>query len=148
MKKVLVMCTENACRSQMAEGYLRFYAANRAIFCSAGIKNAHVNPYAVQVMQEDGIDITSFKSATYKSYEGQTFDHLIIVCKELHGSLPNGLHAKKIHFIDIPDPALFQGDKDSTIDEFRSVRELVKTEMLKFIGQEIPQPKRAYALMH
>ncbi len=137
MKRVLVLCTANASRSQMAEGYLQYYAGDWGEFHSAGISPDRVNPYAVQVMEEDNIDISGKLSKSYQQFERQEFDFLITVCDEAHAALPKRLRAKnRLHF-SIPDPDLAGGDNSARLHAFREARELVKRHMLKFIGREL-----------
>src|SRR4026207_1075153 len=80
MKKVLVLCTGNSCRSQMAEGYLRFFAGDRALIKSAGVETHGVNPNAIEIMAEDGIDISSHTSNHVDEYTSIDFDFVITVC--------------------------------------------------------------------
>ncbi|MDQ6889324.1 MAG: arsenate reductase ArsC, partial [Bacteroidota bacterium] len=79
MKKILVLCTGNSCRSQMAEGYLRLYVKDKAIVYSAGIETHGVNPKAIEVMKEDGIDISAHTSNNINEYKNIDFDFLITV---------------------------------------------------------------------
>ena len=74
MKKVLVLCTGNSCRSQMAEGYLRFFAGEKALIFSAGVETHGVNPDAVAIMKKDGIDISSHTSNHVDEYRDVDFD--------------------------------------------------------------------------
>jgi arsenate reductase len=79
-KNILVLCTGNSCRSQLAEGYLRHFAGDRANIYSAGIETHGVNPKAIQVMAEDGIDISKHTSNNVDEYAGIPFDLIITVC--------------------------------------------------------------------
>jgi arsenate reductase len=80
MKKILVLCTGNSCRSQMAEGYLRSFAKGKAEIFSAGIEAHGVNPLAVKIMKEDGIDISHQTSNHVDEYKNVDFDYVITVC--------------------------------------------------------------------
>lgn len=137
MKRVLVLCIGNSCRSQMAEGYLKFYGAGMADYCSAGIFNNGVHPIAVQVMAEDSIDIAWHKSKTVETFRDQHFDYVISVCDNVTDQVPNYISYDYLDCLHIPDPASFVGSTEATINEFRRVRELLKMYVLKFIGKEL-----------
>lgn len=79
-KKILVLCTGNSCRSQMAQGYLEFFGGDAVEVYSAGIEAHGVNPRAIAIMQEDGMDISHHTSKTISEYTGIEFDHVITVC--------------------------------------------------------------------
>lgn len=137
MRKVLVLCTSNSCRSQIAEGYLNFYASESILVKSAGIKRHFVHPLAIQVMEEDGIDISSSTSKDFTSFEGVQFDYVLMVCNEVASELPTSISADRFISFDIPDPAAFQGSPFEQLEEFRRVREIIKKRILKFIGKEL-----------
>ena len=80
MKKILVLCTGNSCRSQLAEGYLRHFAGDKALVFSAGVETHGVNPRAIATMKEDGIDISGHSSNNILEYTGIEFDYVITVC--------------------------------------------------------------------
>src|SRR5690349_8199961 len=98
MKKILVLCTGNSCRSQMAEGYLRQFAMNKAEIYSAGIETHGVNPRAIATMKEDCIDISKQTSNNVSEYQHINFDYVITVCDNAKESCPffPGF-AKKFH---------------------------------------------------
>ncbi len=138
MKKILVLCSGNSSRSQMAEGYLNYYAAGRAEFFSAGLQDRGVNPLTIEVMAEDNIDISANYSKTYHQFQKQRFDYLITVCDEAYRRLPKGLSARHhVHF-SIPDPDQAKGTPEERREAFRQIRETVKKNILKFIGRELP----------
>src|ERR1051326_7352521 len=98
MKKILVLCTGNSCRSQLAEGYLRYFAGDKAEVFSAGVETHGVNPRAIAVMAEDGIDISRHTSNNMNEYKGIDFDYVITVCdnaKERCPVFPS--QSKKFH---------------------------------------------------
>ncbi|HEX2684837.1 MAG TPA: arsenate reductase ArsC, partial [Ferruginibacter sp.] len=105
MKKILVLCTGNSCRSQMAEGYLRYFTNGAAEVYSAGIEAHGLNAKAVAVMKEDGIDISGQASDIAGKYAGIDFDYVITVCDHAGENCPvfPG-SARKLHQ-DFPDPA-------------------------------------------
>ena len=126
MKKVLVLCTGNSCRSQIAEGYLRYFAGEYAEVYSAGVETHGVNPKAISIMQEDGIDISAHTSNNISEYASVPFDYVITVCdnaKERCPFFPS--QAIKFHS-NFPDPAKASGDEKTVTDEFRRVRNMIK----------------------
>ncbi len=88
MKKILVLCTGNSCRSQMAEGYLRHFSGNKAEVYSAGIETHGVNPKAIEVMKEDGVDISKHTSNNIDEYRNVNFDFVITVCDNAREKCP------------------------------------------------------------
>ena len=137
MKKVLVLCTGNSCRSQIAEGYLRHFAGNKAIIYSAGVETHGVNPKAIAIMKEDGIDISSHSSNNIAEYADINFDFVITVCdnaKERCPLLPTNAH--KFHY-NFPDPAKAIGSDDEILQEFRKVRKLIKDYCKKFVDDNL-----------
>jgi len=145
MKKVLVLCTGNSARSQIAEAYLKFYARGHGIFFSAGLENHGMHPLAVQAMEEDNIDLRNHFSKTVDVFANVAFDYLITVCDASDDPRVAALSsARHIHF-DIPDPALFEGSDEERLQQLRKVRELIKCRMLKFIGQELLSGSKAVA---
>ncbi|MGV3596654.1 MAG: arsenate reductase ArsC [Bacteroidota bacterium] len=132
MKKVLVLCTGNSCRSQIAEGYLRHFAGSAAQIYSAGIETHGVNPRAIATMLEDGIDISGHTSNNVDEYADIDFDYVITVCDNAKESCPifPG-KAKKFHH-NFPDPAKAKGSEDEIAAEFRQVRQQIKEYMQQF----------------
>lgn len=127
MKNILVLCTGNSCRSQMAEGYLKHFAGNIANIYSAGIETHGVNPKAIQVMAEDGIDISKHTSNNVDEYATIPFDYVITVCDNANENCPFfPTMAQRFHQ-NFPDPAKAWGNSGEIMDEFRKVREMIKT---------------------
>ncbi|HMQ48738.1 MAG TPA: arsenate reductase ArsC [Saprospiraceae bacterium] len=137
MKKVLVLCVNNSCRSQMAEGYLNYYGSRFALFYSAGSNPTELHELAKQVMEEDSIDIHAYTAKALSSFYGQKFDYLISVCNEVPDELLNRIKFKHKIQLNIPDPAKAKGTDAEKLKEFRRVREMIKVQMLKFIGREL-----------
>ena len=138
MKKILVLCTGNSCRSQMAEGYLRHFAGDKAEVYSAGVETHGVNPGAVEVMAEDGIDISGHTSNNIEEYRDIEFDFVITVCdnaKERCPFFPST--ARKFHH-NFPDPAKATGTKDEIQQQFRDVRRQIKDYSKAFIENNLP----------
>lgn len=137
MRKILVLCIGNSCRSQIAEGYLRLYAKDKAVIYSAGIEKHGVNPKAIAVMKEDGIDISHHTSNNINEYRNIDFDYVITVCdnaKERCPFFPST--AKKFHQ-NFPDPARANGSDDEIMNEFRKVRGMIKTYCKTFVEEDL-----------
>ena len=137
MKRVLVLCTGNSCRSQIAEGYLRQFANGKAQIYSAGIETHGVNPQAIAVMKEDGIDISHHTSNNIDEYKNIDFDYVITVCdnaKERCPFFPSS--AKKFHQ-NFPDPAKAKGDEEEIMQEFRKVRDMIKFFAKDFVDRQL-----------
>ena len=132
-QKILVLCTGNSCRSQIAEGYLRHFAGERAEVLSAGVETHGVNPKAIATMKEDGIDISNHTSNRVDEYEGIDFDFVITVCdnaKERCPYFPS--KARKFHH-NFPDPAKAVGDERQVAAEFAAVRNQIRDYCREFV---------------
>lgn len=126
MKKILVLCTGNSCRSQIAEGYLRKFSGDKAVVYSAGVETHGVNPKAIKIMAEDGIDISDHTSNNIDEYTNIDFDFVITVCDNAKERCPYfPTNAKKFHH-NFPDPAKAIGSDEEVKAEFRAVREMIK----------------------
>jgi arsenate reductase len=137
MKKILVLCGGNSCRSQMAEAYLRHFAGNKAEIYSAGIKALGVNPNAITVMKEDGIDISKHTSNSIDEYRNVDFDIVLTVCDTAAEECPYyPTNAKRVHK-DFPDPAKYTGTPEEVLKEFRKVRDMVKEYSRTFITEQL-----------
>lgn len=137
MKQILVLCTGNSCRSQIAEGYLQYFAGNRAVVYSAGIETHGVNPKAIEVMAEDGINISHHTSNNVDEYAEILFDYLITVCDNANENCPFfPTSAQRFHF-NFPDPAKATGTPEEIMNEFRRVRDMIKDYSKEFIEKHI-----------
>jgi arsenate reductase len=137
MKKILVLCTGNSCRSQIAEGYLRHFAQGRAEVYSAGIETHGLNQKAVATMNEDGIDISHYTSNNINEYKDVDFDYLITVCDHARESCPYfPTNAEKFHY-NFPDPAKATGTAGEVEEQFRSVRNMIKEYSKNFIQDNL-----------
>ena len=133
MKRVLVLCTGNSCRSQIAEGFLRHYAGNKAVIYSAGIETHGVNPRAIAIMKEVEIDISKHTSNNINEYKTIDFDFVITVCDNAKENCPYfPSNAKKLHY-NFPDPAKATGTEDEILEQFRIVRQLIDEYAVKFV---------------
>lgn len=137
MKNILVLCTGNSCRSQIAEGYLRYFAGNLANIYSAGIETHGVNPKAVEIMKMDGIDISGHTSNNVNEYLGIDFDYVITVCDNAKESCPYfPTKAIKLH-CNFPDPAKATGTDEAIMERFREVRDMIRKYMQTFVDKNL-----------
>ena len=134
-KNILVLCTGNSCRSQIAEGYLQHFAENKARVYSAGIETHGVNPRAVLTMKEDGIDLSGHTSNHVEEYRQLVFDYVITVCDNAKERCPFfPTKAQRFHQ-NFPDPAKATGSEAEIMEAFRQVREQIKTFSKQFIQE-------------
>ncbi len=124
-KRVLVLCTGNSCRSQMAEGILKHYGKDKFEVFSAGTKPSRVHPTAIEVMHEIGIDISTQQSQHLDTFKNQHFDYVITVCDHANDSCPvfPGKH-QRLHW-PFPDPPHEKETTEDIREEFRKVRDLI-----------------------
>src|SRR5690242_7230720 len=137
MKNILVLCTGNSCRSQMAEGYLRYYAGDKAEVFSAGIEAHGVNPRAIEIMKEDGIDISNHTSKQIDAVGNLSFDFVITVCDNAKEQCPVFPATSKKFHIDFPDPAKATGTEEEIMQQFRKVRNRIKKYCRKFVAEQL-----------
>lgn len=137
MKKILVLCTGNSCRSQLAEGYLRHFAGGKAEVYSAGVERHGVNPRAIQTMAADGIDISSQTSNLMDEYLDVDFDFVITVCDNARERCPYfPSSARKFHH-NFPDPAKATGTEEEIRQAFDSVRDQIKDYCQAFVAAQL-----------
>lgn len=137
MKKILILCTGNSCRSQIAEGYLKYFAGPKALVYSAGIETHGLNPRAVLTMQEDGIDISGHTSNHVDEYAAIDFDFVITVCDNALERCPVfPSRAMKIHY-NFPDPAKANGTPEAIMQKFAAVRDMIKAFCKDFVEEEL-----------
>ncbi len=137
MKNILVLCTGNSCRSQLAEGYLRHFAGDKANVYSAGVETHGLNPRAIATMKEDGIDISGHTSNNILEYTGVEFDYVITVCdnaKERCPFFPS--NAQKFHY-NFPDPAKATGTEAEIEKAFNEVRDMIKVYCINFVKDNL-----------
>ena len=136
-QKILVLCTGNSCRSQIAEGYLHYFANDKAEIYSAGVETHGVNPKAIATMKEDGIDISNYTSNNIDEYRNIDFDFVITVCDNAKERCPFfPTKAEKFHQ-NFPDPAKVTGTDEEIIAEFRKVRQLIKEYCRQFVTDNL-----------
>jgi arsenate reductase (thioredoxin) len=137
MKRILVLCTGNSCRSQIADGYLKHFAVNKAEVYSAGVETHGVNPRAIQIMKEDGIDISNNTSNNVEEYKNIDFDFVITVCDNARERCPYfPSNAKKFHY-NFPDPAKASGTEEQIMQQFREVRNMIKQYSKEFVAENL-----------
>jgi arsenate reductase len=136
-KKILILCTGNSCRSQIAEGYLKHYAQDKAEVYSAGVETHGVNPKAIATMLEDGIDISQHSSNHVDEYREISFDFVITVCDHARERCPYfPTQALKLHQ-NFPDPAKATGTEQEIKAEFARVRDMIKTYCEQFVTEHL-----------
>jgi arsenate reductase len=138
-KKILVLCTGNSCRSQIAEAYLRHFANGNADVYSAGVETHGVNPKAITTMKEDGIDISNHTSNNIDEYYDIDFDFVITVCDNAKERCPFfPTKAKKFHH-NFSDPAKATGTDEKINEQFRQVRQQIKEYCERFVAENLKE---------
>jgi len=132
-----VLCTGNSCRSQIAEGYLKHFASDKAETYSAGIETHGVNPKAIEIMKKDGIDISGHTSNHIEEYLTIDFDYVLTVCDHAKESCPYfPTRAVKLHY-NFPDPAKASGTQQEVEEQFREVREQIRKYVQNFVNENL-----------
>jgi arsenate reductase len=132
--RVLILCTGNSARSQMAEGLLRSLAGDRIQVFSAGIQPSQVNPLAIEAMHKRGIDISRHRSKHLSEFLGQPFDYVMTVCDEAAEACPVFPGpAQRIHW-SFPDPAAVEGSREERLAFFRQVRDDVESHLRSWLA--------------
>jgi arsenate reductase (thioredoxin) len=134
--RVLFLCTANSCRSQMAEGFLRHMAGDRFEVTSAGTAPTELHPYAVRVMQEVGIDISTHSAKDSAKFFRERFQFVITVCKKAKERCPIFPGAIWRLDWDIHDPGAAEGTESERLEVFRQVRDEIKGRVRDLISQE------------
>jgi arsenate reductase (thioredoxin) len=137
-KRVLVLCTGNSARSQMAAGFLKSFDNRLAVFSAGTQPAARVNPYAIAAMKEAGIDLSGEKPKSVSQFTGQGFDYVITVCDDADKNCPNfsGKVGKRVH-IGFVDPAAATGAEEQIMSVFRRVRNEIKQKFFEYYQTEI-----------
>jgi len=138
MKNILVLCTGNSCRSQMAHGYLNNLQNNLATIYSAGIETHGLNPGALAIMKEDGLDISHHSSNNVAEYDGIKWDYIITVCDHAKENCPYipSQNAKRIHH-NFFDPSKVKGSEEEKYTAFLKARNEIKTFCKNFVKEEL-----------
>ncbi len=137
MFKVLFLCTENACRSQMAEGLVNHDLAGKVTAFSAGVRPSRVNPRAIQVMGELGIDIGHHRSKSVDDLKGVQFDLVITVCDRAAGECPLFPGDTEILHVGFPDPAQATGTEEEILTVFRRVRDEMRQGLIPLLQERL-----------
>ncbi|MCM2356726.1 MAG: arsenate reductase ArsC [Geobacteraceae bacterium] len=131
-KKVLFLCTHNSCRSQMAEGIVNHYLGDRLQAFSAGTEATSVNPRAIAVMQEIGIDISGHRSKTLDEFKEESFDYVITLCGDAKEKCPLFFGGVERMHLGFHDPSGASGTDQEIMAEFRRVRDEIRHRLLEF----------------
>ena len=134
---ILVLCTGNSCRSQMAEGYLKHFAKDYATIYSAGVETHGVNPKAIAIMKEDEIDISDHTSNNLEEYTSINFDYILTVCdnaKERCPFFPG--KAERLHY-NFFDPSKVDGTEKEVHAAFTKTRNQIKEYCKNFVNKNI-----------
>ncbi|HVO96861.1 MAG TPA: arsenate reductase ArsC [Bryobacteraceae bacterium] len=140
-KKVLILCTGNSARSQMAEGLFRREAGDRFEVFSAGTKPSLVRPEAIAVMGEIGIDISGHRSKSVEEFNGEQLDYVITVCDNAKESCPIFPGATKMLHWPFEDPASVEGSEDERKAAFREVRNQIQARIKRALGKGLDSPR-------
>jgi arsenate reductase len=130
--KVLVLCTGNSCRSQMAHGYLSVFGKEKLEVYSAGIETHGVNPRAIMAMKEDGVDISKHSSNKVDEYINIEFDYIITVCDHAKENCPYFASKATLIHAGFSDPAKAKSTEEEIMEQFREVRNEIKVFCKKF----------------
>lgn len=135
-KRVLFICSHNAARSQMAEGYLRARHGDRFEAFSAGTKASTLSPYAIRVMQEIGVDISGHRSKSLNEIAGREMDVAVIVCDAAKSACPFFPWAKVTLHATFRNPKEFSGTDDEIIKGFREIRDEITGWIDRFVSEK------------
>ena len=136
MLKVLFLCTENACRSQMAEGLVNHDLAGQVQAWSAGVRPSRVNPRAIQVMAELGIDISHQRSKSVDDLAGEQFDLVITVCDQAQQQCPIFSGETQVMHVGFPDPARATGTEAEVMAAFRQGRDALREQLVPLLREK------------
>lgn len=132
-KKVLFLCTNNSCRSQIAEGLLNTIYGSKYQAYSAGIEPTEVNSYAIEIMKEIGIDLSKHYSKSIEDFRGQEFDFVVTVCDIAKEGCPF-YPGKMVLHKNFENPPDFDGSIEEILDRFRKVRDEIKNWIIEQFG--------------
>ena len=135
-KRVLVLCTGNSCRSQMGEGWVRHLLGDRVEVLSAGTFETFVHPRAIQVMGEEGVDISTHTSKSVDSLKGMPFDLVVTVCDSAREACPVLPGAKRLVHHAFEDP-VYAGMGDDALPAFRRVRDEIRAVLVPLVASEL-----------
>jgi arsenate reductase len=133
-KQILFLCTHNSCRSQMAEALANHFLGNHCQAFSAGTEATRVNPLAIRVLTELGIDTSSQYSKAIEEYAGQTFDHVVTLCGDANETCPIFIGGVRRAHQGFEDPSRLSGSAEDVLPEFRRVRDEIKNWIIDYFG--------------
>ncbi len=138
--KILILCTGNSCRSQMAEGFLKHFDRSLKVVSAGTDPSEKIHPKAVQVMQEEGIDIGNGYPKNVSEFVNEPFDYVITVCGDAKENCPvfTGKVKNRLH-IGFDDPAEATGTDEFILSEFRRIRDEIKRDFTEFYKEKIKQ---------
>lgn len=138
MINVLILCTGNSCRSQMAHGFLKYLDKNLDVHSAGTNPSSQVNPVAVKVMKEAGINISDHKPVNVDRYTDTEWDFVITVCDNAREACPvfTGRVKHRLH-LNFDDPSEFIGTEEEKLNEFRRTRDEIKNSILTFYNQTL-----------
>ena len=133
MVKVLILCTGNSCRSQMAHGFLQSFDNRLKVFSAGTRPSSSINEKAVEVMSEVGIDIIRHKPESVEKYLNEGWDYVITVCDDANETCPvfPGKVEHRLH-IGFEDPSKASGTDEFIMNEFRRIRDMIRDEFRRF----------------
>ena len=141
-KRILVICTGNSARSQMAEGFFRYFGGDGLEVQSAGTHPTAVNPYAIRVMKEAGVDISGQTSKSVNAFLGQPFDFVITVCDKAREECPYFPGARRYVHHSFRDPAEAVGTEEEILAVFRTVRDQIKAWVQDFLQNQLDSDEK------
>ncbi|MCU0453258.1 MAG: arsenate reductase ArsC [Bacteroidetes bacterium] len=135
--KILILCTGNSCRSQMAEGFVQCFAPAAEVHSAGTAPAERVHPLAVKVMQEKGIDLSGHRPKSVDQFLSQPFDHVITVCGDAEENCPAFIGTVKHRWhIGFEDPAKVTGTEAFVLSEFRRIRDDIEARFGEFVRKE------------
>ena len=134
-KKVLLLCTHNSCRSQMAEGIVNHYLGDSFQAFSAGTEKTRVNPLAIRILAEIGIDISGHRSKTLDEFANEKFDHVITLCGSANEQCPIFFGGVRRVHIGFDDPSRTVGTEEEILADFRRVRDEIRIQLIDYLSK-------------
>ena len=136
--RVLILCTGNSCRSQMAEGFLKYFDGRLKVYSAGTNPSSKVHPLAVKVMNEVGIDLSKNVTKNVEQFLAESFDYVVTVCDNAKETCPVflGKVGKQLH-IGFEDPAEATGTEDEVLAVFKKVRDEIKTGFYEFYKEKL-----------
>jgi len=137
-KKILILCTGNSCRSQMAEGFIKSFDSDLEVYSAGTNPSKQVHPKAIQVMNEVGIDLSKNYPKMVDQFLNESFEYVITVCDNAKETCPVfiGKVGKQLH-IGFEDPADATGTEEEIFSEFRRIRDEIKSDFYKFYKENL-----------